>query len=226
MDIDKIQKKVASGFNKAANIAGFSVIQIRPQNSSMPTSSDKISILRCLIDPSPSFSGLSPIIWGHKILFCAIDTENVKIGDYLEVQEDLNICNISIDIYFVARFEPWKPLLIVQTNKSISFYESDVSSDNNLVGLRPPSGPVWKNDIQIASNYRVSMLEISASGRSPTGLGTDLSVGNWEILMPRIPDVTLSQGLRIKDMDQNCYHILTVEETQFGLRLIVKSDQA
>lgn len=226
MNIDKLQQKAAYGFRKAANIVGFSVIQTRPQNSSMPLPTEKIATLNCLIDPSASFTGVSPIIWGHKILFAAIDTSNINVGDYLQTQTDENIENISTDIYFVARFEPWKPLLIVQTNKYISFYESDISSDNNTVGLRPPSGPVWNEDVEIAYNYRVSMLEISASGRSPTGLGTDLSLGNWEILMPKIPGVTLYQGLRIKDMDQNCYHVLTVEETEFGLRLIAKSDQA
>ncbi|WP_291366178.1 hypothetical protein [Acetobacter sp. UBA5411] len=226
MNIDKLQKKAAYGFQKAATIVGVSVIQTRPQNSSMPLTSEKIATLKCLIDPSASFTGVSPTIWGHKFLFASIDTTGINVGDYLETQPDENIDNITTDIYFVARFEPWKPLLIVQTNKSISFYESDLSSDNNSIGLRPPSGPVWKEDVEVASNYQVSMLEVSASGRSPTGLGTDLSLGNWEILMPKIPDVTLYQGLRIKDMDQNCYHVLTVEETEFGLRLVAKSDQA
>lgn len=226
MDIDKLQKKAAYGFGKAANIVGFSVIQMRPQNSSMPLPTDKIATLRCLVDSSASFNGISPLLWGHKFLFAAINTTNIQVGDYLETQTDSNIENLNADIYFVSRFEPWKPLLIVQTNKCISFYESDISSDNNTIGLRSPSGPVWKNDIELASDYWVSMLEMSASGRSPTGLGTDLPLGIWEIFMPKIPTITLYQGLRIKDINQNCYHILTVEETDFGLRLIAKVDQA
>ncbi|NHN88865.1 hypothetical protein [Acetobacter conturbans] len=225
MDVDKLQQKVAYGLQKAATVTGVTVTQLRPATSIMPTTSDAIAQLKCLIDSSASFSGTTPLSWGHKFAYAAIDTTSIETGDYLLVNIDDNIPNLIQDMFFVARFEPWKPLLIVQTNTTISFLESDLSTDDSSLGYRPPEGPVWEKDSPIASGWRVSMLQAGSSGRSLSHLGTDVSVGTWEILMPAIPEITIHQGLRIQDSSNNCYHVSTVEITTFGLHLTATADQ-
>lgn len=225
MDVSKLQSKASYGFDKAATVAGLTVNLLRPTTNVMPVVSPETPQIKCLFDSSSSFSGLSPLSWDHKFVYAAVNTQEINVGDYLAINNSENIPNLQNDIYFVARFEPWRPLLLVQTNTPISFFESDISSNNNNFGYRTAEGPVWKNDQLIASSWQVSMLQQGTSNRSSFHLGTDLPIGRWSILMPNIPDIRLKHGIRIRDDKNKNYHIDSVELTSFGLHITAIMDE-
>ncbi len=219
------QNKIATGLSKAASILGINVKLYRATDSTGPYENGYLFDTLCLFDSAASLSGTSPLIWGHKFAFAAINTSASKCGDYLVVQSDTELPSYPQDTYFIARIELTRPILVVLTNEVISIFESDVSSDDKSVGLRPPEGPTWKSDRIIAENWPVSMLKSGTGNRPASRLGTDIPSGSFEILMPAIPNVTLHQGLRVKTSHGVAYHIYSVEMTTFGTRIAVLADQ-
>ncbi|NHO34260.1 hypothetical protein [Acetobacter fallax] len=220
-----LQKKIAAGLEKTAAILGVNVKQYRGNVSCNPIPDGYISDKKCLFDSTAAMSDTSPLIWGHKFAFGSINTFGLMRGDYLVVQQDTSLPDIQCDTYFISRIEPGKPIFVVLTNEIISIFESDISSDNGLMGLRSPEGPVWSRDHSVAEQWPVSMLRSGSGGRPSTHLGTDVPAGGFEILMPAIENVELHQGLRVRTAAGNSYHIWSVETTNFGCRLTVSADQ-
>ncbi|GBQ25988.1 hypothetical protein AA0472_1955 [Acetobacter estunensis NRIC 0472] len=224
MDLSLLQQKISSGLTKAASIAGVPVMRKRPQEAFDPLGTGDSIALKSLFDMSASFPGTSPDTWGHVSLFASVNSD-ILVGDYLQVIPDSDLPTLLTDTYFVARTEPARPSLVIMTNAVISFLQSDSSLDDDDFGLRVPQGPVRKDDISVATGWPASMLRSGGGGKSTTDLGTDVRVAGWEILMPVIPRVRIHEGLRMQDEHNNFFHVCSVEQTPFGLRIEVTADQ-
>ncbi|GBR06997.1 hypothetical protein [Acetobacter oeni] len=218
-----IKQKISSGLAKVAGVPGGNVKLYRVSDTSGPFRDNYIALIKCLFDISASMSGTTPITWEHNFLFALIDISELCVGDYLVKVSDER--RDAKEIYFVSKIESDRPVLVVLKNEVISIYESDISSDNNLMGLRASEGPVWAHDRLIAKNWPVSMQESGGGGRPLTHLGTDIQTSGFKILMPVILGIILHQGLRIKISGSNSYHIYNLEKTIFGYRLNVITDK-
>ena len=122
------------------------------------------------------------------------------------------------DTHFVARIEPLRPALCVLCNQVVDFLDADVIT---TAGTNAYGGRTDDTDALIAQGWPVSMSARTHSEQDVTKLPSDTRSAYYDVLVPLIPGVSLSFGMRLQDSTGQDYEIVSTELSVFGWRLLV-----
>ena len=203
-----INARIALGLAKAASILGTNQSLYRPTTAFLPISGSPLASLQCAFDINPNFRLVATAQPGHSYAAMLADPTLVQQGDYL----------VGDDTHFVARVEPLRPALCVLCTQVVDFLSNGNTTN---AGTNAYGGRTDDTDALIAQGWAVSMSARTHSEQDVTKLPSDTRAAYYDVLVPPIPDVTLSFGMRLQDSTGQDYEIVSTELSPFGWRLLV-----
>lgn len=212
MDQTGIQAKVAYGYLKAATYLGATFTQYRPDGPANPISdANQIATLKAAFDPDAKFSFAKPSGYGKPVYFGLFDPSHVQVGDYL--------VHDTQGTYFLAGFEPIKPPMCVQCNRTLTFTRPGPPK----IGPNAYGGPLPSDAVVMLTAWPASVLKGTKGDKGDTGtlLPGDVRQAWVEILLPSVGGVQIRAGDQIVD-DQAIpmhYTVSGAELTDLGYRI-------
>ena len=203
-----INARIALGLAKAASILGANQALYRPTTAFLPISGPPLASISCAFDINPDFKLLGTAQPGHNYATMLADPSLVQQGDYL----------VGDDMHFVARTEPLRPALCVLCSQMVDFLSTDTVTS---AGTNAYGGRTEDTDTLIAQGWGVSMSARTHAEQDVTKLPSDTRAAYYDVLVPPIPDVMLSFGMRLQDNTGQDYEIVSAELSPFGWRLLV-----
>ncbi len=131
----------------------------------------------------------------------------VQQGDYL----------VGDEIHFVAKVEPLRAALCVLCDQTVDFLNTAVAT---TAGSNGYGGRTSDTDLVVAQGWPVSMAARNRAGQDITKLPSDTKAAYYEVLVPPIPNVFLTFGMRLQDVNLQSYEIISAELSPFGWRLV------
>ncbi len=227
MKLAGIDGKVSRGFALAAARLGYGLAQYRPVAASRPVSGVPLSVVTGYFDPTKGLSYREAAAWGKPVVELVASSSGLAVGDYLVVQADPALPTLSVETAFVSRIEPARPMLAVLCNAVLDLLASGSTARQSAIGYQPPADPAAATDIVLASGWPASVLVKTRSGEAPPArLPTDVRSASYEVLMPLVPGVAVTAGLRARDASGQHYHLVAVERSAYGLHMLASIDQA
>ena len=203
-----INARIALGLGKAASILGINQALYRPTTAFLPISDPPLASIACAFDVNPDFKFLDTAQPGHSYVAMLADPSLVQQGDYL----------VGDDTHFIARIEPLRPVLCVLCTEVVDFLSTDITTS---AGTNAYGGRTEDTDALIAQGWAVSMSARTHAEQDVTKLPSDTRAAYYDVLVPPIPGVTLSFGMRLQDSTGQDYEIVSAELSPFGWRLLV-----
>jgi hypothetical protein len=206
-----IQARVFYGYKKAAQYLGAPFQQFRATSTTNPLTGPALSTLNAAFDQDPKFSFKAPSGYAKAIYFGLFDGTSVQVGDYL--------VNAAQGTYFVAGYEPIKPMLCVQSNVVASFFRP---AADTLPGYTPVyGGRTEASQTSLMTGWPISCLQGTKGENNATSgrLPGDVRTPWWIILMPTYPGVLLRSSDRMEDNLGRAFTISSVEVTDLGYRM-------
>jgi len=203
-----INTKIALGLARAASIVGSAQALYRPTSSNLPVTGIPFSNIYCAFDVRPDFKLFSTAQPNHSYAALLADPTIVQRGDYL----------VGEDTHFVARIEPLRPALCVLCDQTLDFLSGDTSTS---AGTNAYGGRTSDTDVVIAEGWPVSMSVRTRGETDVTKLPSDTRAAYYDVLAPPIPGISLTFGMRVRDIASQDYEIVSAEMSHFGWRLLI-----
>jgi hypothetical protein len=201
---NRIAERVRWGYNIAARTLGEPAIAFRPIDPFHPLTPAGRYLRLAAAFTSLDGGYSRPNVYGSALWVGIYDSSQTWVGDYLTQGQA---------IWFIASQDDMMPNLCVRTNRIVSLKRAITPG---------PTGVPIQSPVTIASDWPVSMLGVSLSGRADAGLPTDLSSPYWTILMPNIPACVLQASDTVTDDLGRTGTVLATELSALGWRLTVK----
>ena len=211
MDQPTIQARVNRGNAIAARFLGATFNQYRPASVSNPIAGAPRATLKAAFDADPQFSFKAPSGYGKAIYYGLFDGTGVAVGDYFT--------NTAQGVFFAAGYEPVKPWLCVQCNRTITITRPNPVS---AVGLSPTyGGRTAATETPLLTAWPASVLQGTKGEQAPASgrLPADVRLPAWLILLPAYPGVILHSADRITDEIGRAYTISSAEQSSLGWRV-------
>jgi hypothetical protein len=209
MNVSNLQDRLDWGLNRAANILGKVTDAYRPRGPSAPLDpSNRFLRLHAAFSRSDG-SFEQSVGYGIALWRGYFDSSYTQVGDYL-VQNN--------DIWFIVSQQSLLPVLCVKANRIISITRQLTpanTTSNNLVAAN--------ETINVISKWPVSMLGIGTEGRSATQLPGDTRIPTVTALLPLVHEQTVEPADIITDEYGTSAIVVTVELSDLGWRLNVRS---
>ncbi|WP_419729531.1 hypothetical protein [Lichenicola sp.] len=202
-----INARIALGLARAASIVGASHLLYRPTSATTPVAGTPLATLFCAFDVRPDFRLISTAQPGHSYASLLADPTMVQQGDYL----------VGDEIHFVAKVEPLRAALCVLCDQTVDFLNTAVAT---TAGSNGYGGRTSDTDLVVAQGWPVSMAARNRAGQDITKLPSDTKAAYYEVLVPPIPNVFLTFGMRLQDVNLQSYEIISAELSPFGWRLV------
>ena len=215
MDGALLQTKVYGGFAKAAARVGLPHDIYRPSGTSNPLAAgNKIGTTPAAftVHTAKNFNFEKPSDFGDPMFHALLDPITIQVGDFLNPQTGV------FGPFFVASKTPSMPVLVVQTNRTLSIYTHAASSGQ--VGNLGYSGSTSATEAAIISNWPASMLAGSTSRRD-NKLPEDLGKGSFRVVMSAPPGIIIKQNMIVIDDLGNRMSVQMAELQDLGWRLDV-----
>ena len=198
-----VQSKVYYGYGVAARNLGAPFKQYRAVTAMLPLSGTPIQILQAAFDTDSKFSFKAPYGYAKPVLFGLFDGSLVLVGDYF--------VHPTQGTFFAAGYEPIKPWLCVECNRTLSF--------NRPTAPTSPGYGAPVADAVLATGWPASVLQGTKGEGNPVGLPSDVRAPWVSILVPAIPGVTLKYSDRATDDLGRNFVLSNVELTDLGYRI-------
>jgi len=216
MDQATLQTKVAKGYGKAAVRLGATTTQYRPTSVATPLGTAHATFLAAFNNDA-GFSFKQPTPWGKPMVYGLFDTTDVAAGDLLVS---------GSDTYFVARFEAYQPPLCVLCNNALTFSPGTTGSNGSassgtcaVAGVQPGYSGIAASEGAVTGAWPCSLL-LRRIGQVPnSGIPGAQKPGDYEILLPIMPDFQPEPYMTAVDRNGQIYTIEAVEISQFGYKL-------
>ena len=208
VDYARVQEKIYTGYGKAAIRLGETFDHYRPTSPLDPISAPFL-IGTILMSSTTSWSYMKYDGYGNSSRMLVIDGNFTEPFDYLVGTRET---------FFIAGMQPLVPILGVQTDILINVTRATQSSNEGYGGY---AGHTDMTDITIMQNIPVSMLKGARGSKNPVDVPTDTKMPMWQVLMPALGDVVLTNGDFIIDENETRYVISAHEKTELGWRLLV-----
>ncbi|WP_086653101.1 hypothetical protein [Acetobacter malorum] len=228
MDQARLQTKVAKGYAKAAQRLGALTTQYRPAARTAPMTTAHATLMADFASDA-AFTFQKPPLWGKPTVYGLLDTTDVLAGDILAA---------PMGTYFVARFEPYRPVICILTDRIISFSAtaqsgSGITGDGSagtcsLAGYQDGYGGQTDDSGAVtveASGWPASILRRGVGSKMDTGLPGALGQAQFDVLCPIIPGFVPKAYMQIEDDLGVSYTVDAAEVSQYGSRLIVSVNQ-
>lgn len=213
MDGALLQTKVYAGFAKAAQRVGLTYDIYRPTSANNPISvGNKILTLPAAfaVHGPANFNFTVPSDYQKPLFHALVDAAQIRVGDYLN-----NPAN-TFGPFFIAAMEPFKPVLAVQTNRTLTFYTPGVQGAP--IGASGYGGTTAANETAFMTAWPASVL-LGARGVRDQVLPEDAGYGSWRILVPAWTGAVIRSGTVIRDDIANRYIVQSAELQDFGWRI-------
>lgn len=205
-DYALIQEKIYTGYGKAAKRLGQVFNHYRPASAFDPVSAPFL-IGTILMSSNTSWSYMKYDGYGGAARNLVIDGNKTQPFDYLVGEKET---------FFIAAMQPIVPIMGVMVDSTISITRATQSND---VGYGGYSGHTDITDVTIMQNIPVSLLNGSRGSKNPVDLPTDTKMPMYQLLMPFLDDVIVTNGDFVIDQNGTRYVISAHELTELGWRL-------
>lgn len=208
MDAATLQSKIYQGYGKAALRLGYMTSAYRGLTAFNP-----VSVGNLIASLNASFNSESmvysrPNKYGHPTWFGVFDGTLVKVGDILTNAQD--------GTFFVAAMQQALPILVVQTNRTLSVLRP---LQQTGVGAAAYNGDTVATETALMTGWPASVLLGTKGGRSVANLPGDTSAPWWAILMPAVAGVQIRTSDIITDDLSRRYIVSSAELTDLGWRI-------
>jgi hypothetical protein len=197
MDGVLLQQKIYGGYAKSALRVGLPFDLYRPVGTSNPMAAgNKITTLKAAFagHSAPQFNFGRPSDYKDPLFHALIDGTQVQRGDYLASSATVE------GPFYVASMDPVVPILVVQTNRTVTVYRPDGAA-SKPIGVSGYAGTVAStanaNETAIMTAWPASVLE-GARGINQGNLPGDAGIGIWRIKLP-YAGVLITQGSIVID---------------------------
>lgn len=103
-----VQRHAARGYAMAAQRLGALTLQYRPADRTAPLEATPYAAVMATFNDDPALSFRRPILWDKPVCFGMFDTTDVFSGDLMKTLDE--------GIFFITRFEMFRPIEAVLTN--------------------------------------------------------------------------------------------------------------
>ena len=146
------------------------------------------------------------------------DCAYTKPGDYI-VRRESELGAADGGIWFVAAQQKLLPPLCVRASRVVSFARAPAAQAAGVAGY---GGVESQARTALISGWPASVLDSGVGGRYQADLPTDTSLGDWSVLLPRLPDIVLRAGDFMSDDLGRTGVIAAAELSELGWRINVK----
>lgn len=218
MNQAQIQAKVNHGYAMAALRLGALFTQYRPADPLAPLATP-LGTMLADFDIDPKFSYRAPSKYGNPLYYGLFDGTNVLVGDYLTTAQFSG--DFSTDFsagtrtFFVAGYEPNKPMLCVSCNAIISVLEPNdgVPTATSYLGEQNTTYT------PLLAGWPASVLDKYRGSKGVVDLPGDVRLPWVEVLLPAYPGITIEMADRITDDRGRVYTVSSTEITDLGWRM-------
>jgi len=197
LDQAGIQQRVASGLGRAAQILGVQGVQYRPSGPMSPLSVIHATPM-VAFDVDASFGMVKPLGWGVPTEYALTNTNDVQVGDVLSA---------SGSVYFVARVEAMRPALCVPCMRVVS-----------ITGVTGSPG-------QVAEGCPAAIWMKSHGDRDGSIMPGSERPGQFMMFLPLLPSMNILSYMSVFDDLGGSYTIVSVENSAFGVRCLMTTQQ-
>ena len=210
MSCDNIQDRQYYALGIAARCIGASFDAYRPNGQSGPLS-EACRFLRLHAAFTPTQGGLTKAgQYGTAEWHGIFDASYTRAGDYLVGGNRT---------FFIAVQEPLLPVLCIRANRIVTIARP---APQTRAGINAYGGYTTTGSWLLASDWPVSILGISGSGESRTGLPTDQVTPSFNLLAPKIPSVVIAPGDIVSDDLGRNIVVSTAELSDLGWRVAAR----
>ncbi len=206
VDQAAIQKHVAYGMGIAATKLGSTYTVYRPTGAMNPMQQPALRTQFMAFDNASKFSLAAPNALSKPNSYALMDTTDVRVGDIL----------VGPETYFVSEFAQIQPPQVQQCNLTVTFFTTSVENEQPVGLTQPYWGRSNATDTLVASGWPVSATMKAKGEMAIAKLADDVRAGQFEVVVPPIPGLIVTQGLRFTDQIGTNYMIGGVEPLAYG----------
>ena len=214
MDGATLQKRIYTGYAKAASRIGLQTYQYRPTSANNPLAlQNRLDSFTASFNVEDMKYGKQNK-YGHPAWYGLFDGSLTRVGDYLT--------NTTDGTFFIAAQQQALPILLVQCNRTITVIRPQQQTGVGALGY---GGNTAANETTIMAAWPASVLQGTKGEKGDAILPGDVRSPWWTILLPFWAGVTLRSADVITDDIQRRYVIRSAELTDLGWRLTVMQAQ-
>lgn len=208
MDAATLQTKIYSGYGKAASRIGYITDVYRATTSDSPTATgNKIASIYASFN-AEDMTYKNPNKYGHPTWFGVFDGTLAKVGDILTNPQD--------GTFFIAAMQQALPILLVQTNRTVSVLRP---MQQTGIGAAGYNGDTVATETALMTGWPASVLMGTKGEKSMVNLPGDTRSPWWSILMPAVAGVQIRTSDILTDDLNRRYIVSTAELTDLGWRM-------
>lgn len=206
---DIIQQRVYDGYRIAASVVGQPHDLYRPSGPDDPIRLlNLIGSVPAIFDARPSLRFSIPALHMDFARYAIVDGNQIQVGDYLVGRETI----------FVAAMPPLQSIVCIACNAVVSLRHQDKAPGFGAIADRSPE--VAEEQV-VFRNWPVSALYAGRGGGDDVQLPGDAPPANFNIIMPRVPDVRQPRsGDVLAFRDGRRMAVGWLEETGLGWRMV------
>lgn len=204
MDGATLQKRVYTGYAKAAARIGLPYTLCRPYSALAPLE-QQVTTLQAAFSQNEKFS--KPSEYGDPTYLALFDGNQAKPGDYLVGTEDT---------FFIAGMQHINPILCVSCNRVLNVLRPTQPTGVGAVGY---GGDIAATEVPLLQGWPASILQGTKGEKNPAGIPSDERLPWWQILFPSFSGVVLLTSDVITDDIGHRYTISSAELSDLGWRI-------
>jgi hypothetical protein len=206
-----IQRAINLGYAQTANLIGTPYRHYRPTPSAAITGTTWIDTLNLSFAQNGNFSKPGKV--GNDEWYGYYDATTVQPGDYLTNGQRT---------YFVASQQPLLPYLLVYCERVITL--STVGQTAGT-GAGTYGGDASVNGSTVLTSWPASIVQGSRGERGDITLPDDVRSPWWTVRLPATPGIVIQNSMFLTDDLGRRYSISSAEQTEYGWRLVSRTDQ-
>ena len=206
MDQARLSTLIAHGLARSAQVTGAPYQILRPDSTVDPLNGAPIGSIMSIFDSSTALSLKGGEDRNGSFASLIGDCSLLKAGDYL----------VGSDTWFVSHIEPLRPAVCVRCNNMISI-KSPLAAFTT--GSLSYGGRVPATDTILASGWPGSLLTKTHLDGSTAKLPGDVRTVFVEVLLPTLPNLTISHGQILLDQFGQTYVVAAAELSVRGWRV-------
>ena len=206
MDQARLNALIAAGLTQAAQVVGSSCQVFRPASAFDPLGGTELEPLMSAFDSNIGLSLRGGEDRNGSFASLIGDYSSLRSGDYL----------VGTNTWFVSHVEPLRAAVCVRCNHMLSI-RSPLSAFTT--GTSSYGGRIPATDLILATGWPASVLTKTHLDTSTAKLPGDVRTVFVEILLPVIPDLTISHGQMLTDEFGQTYVVAATELSVRGWRI-------
>ena len=216
MDQCRLQARINYGLGRAARHLGAPVDICRPTDASSDnwTCIDFGRMAKMEVDPD--YGHKRPADIGKPRYYLLGDCTGLCPGDYLRGNQGT---------FFIASMEPNVGALCEVCNRTLDLLETADAANPDAGGYSTnPDGRTDATDVLLLKGWPASVLTKTRGDTPPSKLPGDVRAAYFEVLLPLVVPIEITQNMRLRDETGQSYEVTTAEKSPQCWRLLVQQE--